>query len=354
MNGASVPAPNRTVSLSIIVPCYKVEQYLPTCLDSLMAQTLDDIEVICINDGSPDHCIDILHNYKKRYGDKLVIIDKENEGVWQGRWDGIAIAKGEYIGFLDSDDYAEPDFAETLYRTAKNNDADIAVCGFERTDLVTGKVLSREFCNEHPTFSIANDPGQLIGLNTAPWNKCFRADVLKAMRNLDNPPTVLDDMAFHLLAYLDMHGTVAFTPKSLVHYMVRSDSIINTVREEQIDSILSAFLQIKHYYSSARPELLPMLDAIAFLHLGVSLLFRLSCDKRYDLRSITQRFTQYLDSNFPTWRHSRYIRCSYARKAGGAFVKLLIAQRIYRAHLMSAALACYRHLISDFHVDIKW
>lgn len=349
-----MPNSERAVSLSIIVPCYKVEQYLPTCLDSLMAQTLEDIEVICINDGSPDRCIDILRDYESRYGDKVVIIDKQNEGVWHGRWDGIALARGEYIGFLDSDDYAEPDFAETLYRTAKAHNADIAVCGFERTDLLTGKVLSRELCHKRPDFVIDQNPERLIELNTAPWNKCFRASVLKHMRNLSNPPTVLDDMAFHLLAYLDMHGTVAYAPKPLVHYMVRSDSIINTVREDQIESILAAFLQIRQYYHTARPELLTMLDAVAFLHLGVSLVFRLSCDKQYHLGSIIRRITTYLDTNFPTWRRSPYMRLRYARETGGAFTKLWFAQLVYRAHLMSVALACYRLLISKLHIDIKW
>ena len=71
--------------VSIIVPCYKVEEYLPRCLDTLMNQTLEDIEVICINDGSPDNCLKILKEYQKKYKDKLVIIDKENEGVWRGR-----------------------------------------------------------------------------------------------------------------------------------------------------------------------------------------------------------------------------------------------------------------------------
>lgn len=342
------------IKLSVIVPCYKVEKYLPKCLDSLMAQTLDQIEVICINDGSPDRCIDILNDYRERYGDKVVIVDKKNEGVWKGRWDGIALARGEYIGFIDSDDYAEPDFAQSLYETAKANDADIAVCGFERTDLETGKVLSRELCDPREDFVIEGDEGRLVELNTAPWNKCFRASVLKGMRNLTNPPTVLDDMAFHLLAYLDMRGKVAFTPKPLVHYMVREGSIINTVREEQVDSILAAFLEIRGYYEEARPELLPMLDAMAFLHLGVSLTFRLSCDERYDVRAITARFTAYLNEHFPTWSKSPYLTAAYAKKNGGAYKKLRFARTVYTAGLMAAALSVYRFMIEKLHVDIKW
>ena len=107
-----------SIKLSVIVPCYKVEKYLPACLDSLINQTLDDIEIICINDGSPDGCIDILRSYEAANPGKVVVIDKKNEGVWRGRFDGIRIARGEYIGFVDSDDTVAPNFAEILYRVA--------------------------------------------------------------------------------------------------------------------------------------------------------------------------------------------------------------------------------------------
>ena len=102
------------IKLSLILPCYKVAEYLPRCLDSIMNQTLEDIEAICINDGSPDNCLDILNEYKEKYDSKIVIIDKENEGVWKGRKDGIKVAKGKYIGFVDPDDYVAPEYCEKL------------------------------------------------------------------------------------------------------------------------------------------------------------------------------------------------------------------------------------------------
>lgn len=342
------------IALSIIVPCYKVEKYLPRCLDSLMNQTLKNIEAICINDGSPDHCIDILRDYEARYPGKVIVIDKRNEGVWKGRWDGIAIARGEYIGFLDSDDYVVPEFAERLYRAAKDQDADISVCGFDRIDLETGKVLSREMAAPRPDFMIEDDSGRLVELNGAPWNKCFRAKILKGMRNLTNPPSVLDDLAFHLLAYLDVRGKITFVPESLVRYMVRAGSIINTVRRSQVDSVLAAFLEIRKYYVEARPELLPTLDAIAFLHLGVSFVFRLSCDKDYDLNEIIAEMTAYLDAHFPTWRTSPYMQWSYVSSRKGAFVKLLVVQKVYKAHMLPLFLAIYRFMINRLHIDIKW
>lgn len=286
--------------LSIIVPVYKVEKYLPGCLDSLLTQTLKDIEIICINDGSPDNCLQILRDYQERSaasdGPQIVIIDKQNEGTWKGRWDGIAKAQGEYIGFLDSDDTASPTFAESLYTTAKNADADIAVCGFDRIELETGKRLSREMAGPREGFTIANDPGRLIELNGAPWNKCFKAEHLKHMHNLSATPAILDDLAFHLLAYLNMHGKVVFVPESNIHYMVRGDSLINTVKHEAVDNVLAAFLEIKGFYKNERPELTEVLDAIAFLHLGVSLVYRLSAsESNAELSQDIDAMTTFLD-----------------------------------------------------------
>lgn len=252
----------KTPKLSIIVPCYKVEEYLPKCLDSLMEQTLEDIEVICINDGSPDNCLNILKDYKKQYGTKIVIIDKENEGVWAGRQNGVTIAKGEYIGFVDSDDYVHKEFAEKLYNAAKSNNADIAVCGFDRIDLDTGNLYSREMCKPAGTIIDTRlNPGAMLELNGAPWNKIYRAELLKNMYQMQNIPKVLDDMMFLLLIYINARKIV-FIPDSLVYYMVRKDSIINTVKPELIPGTYAAMKEIRDLYAREAPELLDIIEKL--------------------------------------------------------------------------------------------
>ena len=216
------------VKASIIVPCYKVERYLPRCLDSLVSQTLDDIEIICINDGSPDRCIDILRDYELRYPGKIVVVDKQNEGVWKGRRDAIAIAKGEYIGFVDSDDYVAPDFAESLYVAAKSEKADISVCGFHRVDVDTGNILTTEMTENREPIDIAQCPERLLELNGAPWNKFFASRLMKQLPELPKPPVIFDDMMMHLLAYPSA-SRVTFVSKPLVYYLIRNDSIMTTI-----------------------------------------------------------------------------------------------------------------------------
>ena len=114
------------IKVSIIVPVYNTEKYLKKCLDSLVNQTLKDIEIICINDGSLDNSLQILKEYEKK-DNRIKIVNQRNQGVSIARNNGIKLASGEYIGFTDSDDYVDLDFYEKLYNGANNQD----MCGGE-------------------------------------------------------------------------------------------------------------------------------------------------------------------------------------------------------------------------------
>ncbi len=361
------------IALSIIVPCYKVERYLPRCLDSLLAQTREDLEVICINDGSPDGCKRIIEDYARRYPGKVVLVDKRNEGVWRGRMDGIARARGRYIGFVDSDDYVEAAFAETLLTLAQRSDADIAVAGFLREDSQTGRVVSREMCLERPPLRLSEDPGRLLEVNTAPWNKAFRAGVLKNMHDLQSPPPVLDDVVFHLLAYLQAckgggfgpaasdapcgpGGRVAFSDRPIVHYLVRSDSMITSMKPGQVQAMRKAFLEVRDLYRAdgASEAMFNMLDAMAFVHLGISALFRLSSTPEVRVSEEARDTAAFLDAEFPTWRDSPYFMRSYAGGRGATFRNMRIAHRVFKLGLMGPFLGAYSCFIRTFKRDIKW
>ena len=344
----------KKIKLSIIVPCYKVEKYLPRCLDSLVNQTLKDIEIICINDGSPDNCINILKNYKEKYGNKIVIIDKENEGVWRGRKDGVKKAKGEFIGFVDSDDYVALDYAEKLYNAAISKNADISVCGFDRIDLDTGKLYSREMCKpESKEIIVSKNPGDMLELNGAPWNKIYRAELLKKMHDMVNVPRVLDDMMFLQLIYINANKIV-FIPDSLVFYMVRKDSIINTVKKDAIKPTYESMKEVRDLYYNERPELIDYIDSCAFLHLGVSLMYRMSEDKTLDFKRALKENKMFLNTNFPRWKKSKYIKLSYVITHKGANFKLWIVKIFYNLGLFRLFISVYKFMIKKFGVDIKW
>ena len=347
--------PDEQIAVSIIVPCYKVEKYLPRCLDSLTSQTLDNIEIICINDGSPDRCIDILNDYRRRFPSKVVVIDKENEGVWRGRQDAIAIARGEYIGFVDSDDYVDNNFCKFLYEAAQDNDADISVCGFYRVDVETSAILTEEMAEARPSFSARANPELLLQLNGAPWNKLFKAHLLKNMYDFSNPPRIFDDIMMHLLVYPDV-DRVCFTPHALVYYQIRNDSIMTTIDKSKIDSTYAAMDEVRNYYiaRSVSSSLVSFLDAAAFLHLGISLMFRISYDKSADLSKTIKQNRRFLDKSFPLWKTSSIISLKHALKYKGPFLRVFLARLAYRFHFMPLALHVYRMLITRFGVDIKW
>lgn len=348
--------------LSVVVPCYKTERYLPGCLDSLMAQTLDGIEVICVNDGSPDRCGQIMRDYERRFPDKVVVVERENGGLMNARWSGVDVARGEYIGFVDSDDNVEPDFARLLYEAAKANDAAMVTCGFRRTDLETGKVLSNDMCVERTPFVIEDDPGRIVEINPAVWNKIYLAETFKAMPRPAQAPPILEDVITDLLFYLatslseERRRPLAFIDVPLLNYMVHSDSMINTVTTEQIEGIRRALIEVRDHYvaDGASRELICALDAIAFTHLGVSMSLRLSYDRSIDLRKAIDETTDHLDEHYPTWRENPYIDAGYARTHGPSYRRLLTTHRVWMAHLMPAFLGVYRFMIGTLKIDIKW
>lgn len=117
--------------ISVIVPVYKVEPYLAGCVDSLLAQTLQDIEIVLVDDGSPDGCGGICDEYAAR-DSRIRVIHQGNQGLPGARNSGLRAASGDYVGFVDSDDYIDPDMFEKLYEAARENDADFVMCDYIR------------------------------------------------------------------------------------------------------------------------------------------------------------------------------------------------------------------------------
>lgn len=132
--------------VSIVIPVYNASQYLAECLESIIRGRLKEIEVIAVDDGSTDNSLDILNNYKVKYGIK--VLTQQNSGPAKARNAGLDVATGEFVGFVDSDDWVEPDMFEEMYRTAKSEDADIVFCNVMRNkDLKMRKYLANGVYN---------------------------------------------------------------------------------------------------------------------------------------------------------------------------------------------------------------
>ena len=157
--------------ISVIVPVYNVEKYLSKCLDSLANQTLKDIEIIIVNDGSPDNSQKIIDEYVKKYNNMKSYI-KENGGLSDARNFGIKKATGEYISFLDSDDYVTHDMYERMYEKAISNNFDIVVCDLNYvTDDKITKIYSRI---EKDTDNIKKE---MLDIYPSACNKIFKKEL---------------------------------------------------------------------------------------------------------------------------------------------------------------------------------
>ena len=150
---------NTMPKVSIIVPVYNVEKYLNRCIQSLLNQTLKDIEIIMVDDGSPDRCPQMCDNYAKK-DNRIKVIHKQNAGLGYARNSGLEIATGEYIAFVDSDDFVNSQMYETLYNNAVSTKADVVYSGF-RKEFNKNRFLNVRECNIRTEYN-KNDMSKLI------------------------------------------------------------------------------------------------------------------------------------------------------------------------------------------------
>lgn len=216
--------------VSIIVPVYNVEKYLRKCLDSLINQTLKDIEIICINDGSTDKSLEILEEYKNR-DSRIILLNQENSGQSVARNRGIEIAKGEYLGFVDPDDWIDLDYYEKLYNAASTNNTDIAVGGIIR---VTG-IKKKKFLNfEKETLTDnANLKFELCDVPEKSYvcNKIYKTQKLKELNLKFEEGRIFEDCIFtpQALFFLEKMVTV---PNTYYYYLRRGNSTVKQRSEK--------------------------------------------------------------------------------------------------------------------------
>ena len=223
--------------VSLIIPVYNVENYIEKCLDSVVNQTLKDMEIIIVNDGSQDKSKQKIEKYLKKYS-SIKYLEKENGGLSDARNYGMPHATGEYIAFLDSDDYVEKTMYEEMYNIAKKENADMVECDFvweypnkKREDIGEFYHSKKEMIEK----------GHVVA-----WNKLIKREIIEKTKIIFPVGLRYEDMEFFykLVPYIDK---VSFVKKCFVHYVQRENSIANTqnVRTKEIFTILDNV--IKYY-----------------------------------------------------------------------------------------------------------
>lgn len=208
--------------ISVIVPVYNVETYLEKCLNSILAQTFQDLEVLIIDDGSTDRCGEICDRYA-RQDYRIRIFHTENHGLSAARNTGLDHMHGQYIGFVDSDDWIEPDMYERLFSIMKQTDADIVTCRFyqeyeDKTEESSGplKQFSVEGSNILRTYLLQHDICQ------DSWNNLFKAELFQSIRFPVGRSFEDYSIKPHLLQGAEK---MVYTPACLLHYRNRQNSL---------------------------------------------------------------------------------------------------------------------------------
>lgn len=245
--------------ISVIVPIYKVEPYIHKCLASLLAQTYPNLEIILVDDGSPDRCGAICDEYRAKHGEEIKVIHKKNGGLSDARNAGIEAASGGYIAFVDSDDFVHQRMLEILYHNLKTAAADISICAFQKVyhmDATESPVTDSDnlttICSGEQAMWNLFDK-ELERITTLAWNKLYKTGLFKdvrypAGRNME------DVAIIHQLLY--QAKTVVYTKLPLYYYYVRGDSIMGTVTLSWRDALMASQDRQAFFRQRDRKELL--------------------------------------------------------------------------------------------------
>lgn len=241
--------------ISVIVPIYRIENYLGLCVESLINQTYRNLEIILVDDGSPDRCPEICDLYAKK-DSRIRVIHKQNGGLVSARKAGLLSAKGEFVGYVDGDDWVGEGFYESLYNSITATGADIACAGFQRdlfssTASFTNNLQSGLYeglrLEELRKKMLSNGDFFRLGISTYVWNKLFRRELLlDAQLNVDDGISIGEDAAVTYPAIMNVNKVV-LTDNTAYHYRQREDSMLKLTTSFDEDAIK---LQLLYKYLS--------------------------------------------------------------------------------------------------------
>lgn len=300
--------------ISVIIPVYNVECYLSRCLESVCASRYSDLEIICIDDGSTDSSPAILDEWAKK-DRRIQVVHAENQGLSRARNTGLDLATGDYISFIDSDDYVSAYYFELLLKELLAHNAGIAICGYQRT------YSSEDTSRKIPAYAttVMSKENMLSSHRTKSyvWNKLFRSDLLKAVRF--RPELKIEDAPFIFDVVLNNRPfQVVYLDAAMYFYFVRPGSLAT-----QLDANAHMELQ-EHYAQRAQAEDNPILKQVLLTD-SVK-------------RGLAAEFRCWMDRQDESFRNARKATLSVARKCRKhrlIYCTFALFPSVYRAFLTS-------------------
>lgn len=286
--------------ISVIVPVYKVEKYIHKCIESIINQTYDNLEIILIDDGSPDNCPKICDEYALR-DNRIKVIHQENKGLSSARNKGIELAKGEYIGFVDSDDFVEPSMFQDLYNAIVKNNADISICNFyvinnkSKEKIIKNGLKNKQYYKIEALREILLDNE----IQSYAWNKLYKRELFKNVKYPVGKKYEDIGTTFYLF---EKSNRIQYIGKPEYNYLNREDSIVFNYNEQTIidyiDIIIERYKYVEdkyevlkkyNYYYLAKTLITAFNDANSLLNINNLLIVKI--EELY--RLVKEEFEKY-------------------------------------------------------------
>lgn len=336
--------------VSVVVPVYNSEKTLKKTLSALLSQTLKDLQIICINDGSTDSSQAILEYFAKE-NPNMVVIKTDNKGAYKAREEGIRIAIGDYIGFCDADDEPLPNFYEKMVDKADKEGADLVVSAYTRIkDNGSSNIEMSNFCNT--SLPISSDSGWLVSVNTALWNKIVKAPLVKEVPKLQKPPRIMEDALLLFLIY-PKAKKIAFINEPLYNYYIASNSTMSTTSFVEINEILACWDQVRKNASDTEDKFEEIIDLAVFVHLKVSATLSLSNNPNISIKKYLAFIDKQLNRRFPFANNSPFMKCSYL-KNNKQLTLVKLAYVASKLNVLGIAIKTYKRLSRFGKTEIKW
>ena len=306
--------------VSVVVPVYNVEKYIDKCLDSLVNQTLKDIEIIVVNDGSKDKSQKIIDEYVKKYPKKVFSFKKKNGGLSSARNYGLKHASGEYIGFVDSDDYIEYDMYEQLYNKAKETKSDIVCC--QATYRYSIYAEKKKFI--HPEYfgkNISEEPRILVEAKSYAWNKIYKR---KLWDKFEFPNQYFEDSA---VIYNVMYtaNKIECVNLPLYNYVKERPGAITAEISSKIYDMFKSCDSILEFYKKQNnyEKIKDVIEEVCIRHLRIRLLYIYNSKNRKLTWKYYNDTKKYLRENIANYKKNKCLK--YKRNQADKFYNVKIA-----------------------------
>ena len=240
--------------VSCIVPVYNVEKYLNQCIESIVSQTYKNIEIILINDGSTDTSPEICDRWEKK-DERIIVIHKKNGGLSSARNEGLNQRKGEWVVFIDSDDYVHPQFIEILLEEVKNNKVLMACCNYKSgkldNDILSEKCYEKEGrkvklpIEQKSFYNISND------MVVAAWNKIFHYSLFHRFQFLEKKIHEDYGLVFFLMGELEEYVKIEFP---LYYYRNNEEGITNSIKDMRQMDLIDVCMEQYYFYLKKRDQ----------------------------------------------------------------------------------------------------